>query len=318
MNHYEVLGASPLATQADLRKRYLELMLKLHPDKKTQQTQSSMLCSEDIQFHNVQLAWRTLSNPSRRFLYDIRTLGKSELYPDQDETFLIQLRMTEAVREVERLGPVNQKILTREMQRKGMIVTMALYGSYENLSNASKRPLETPMGLSKVVDVTIPVQCLVECGRIIISGGSTKSKSDLPGFYSPILPSENVPAGILIRYTFKDVLHQVFAADSESIFIPKKSQVVDIERAVLEEELGVRELGIAKRRAVEPQSQHKTILAPLKVASMISSFVMSAAASPYTQSLSPFIVCAAATFILSSAPNKFRLPLSLSALASPR
>lgn len=94
---------------------------------------------------------------------------------------------------------------------------------------------------------------------------------------------------------------------------------MDIERAVLEEELGVRELGIAKRRAAEPQSQHKTILAPLKVASMISSFVMSAAASPYTQSLSPFIVCAAATFILSSAPNKFRLQLFPSAaLASPR
>eukprot|EP00397_Hematodinium_sp_SG-2012_P052983 GEMP01062988.1.p1 GENE.GEMP01062988.1~~GEMP01062988.1.p1 ORF type:complete len:329 (+),score=39.69 GEMP01062988.1:121-1107(+) len=324
MNHYEVLDVSPHATQNEIRRRYLALMLLLHPDKNPEQKApaDTGLSGREIQFHEVQEACRTLGNPARRFLYDIRTLGQSQVYPEHDESFFVQLRMTEAIREVERMAAVHQKILAREMQRSGIIVTLALYGAYEKLVIASKRPLDPLMGMSTVVDVTIPVQCLVDHAKIIITGGKTKSKADLPGFYSPILPSEDIETGLLVRYTFHKVLHQVVSRDCEAIFIPKKSQIVDLTAA--NDSADVPSLNKQPTKVLGAATssismQPSAVAVPadgfsvvFKMISALSSVVSSASNSSYYQSLSPFIMCAVATVVvstLSSRGSSFQIQL---------
>jgi len=230
MNFYEVLSVSPNASQAEIRKKYLELVIKVHPDKHVQAEVKNTVNSMEYDFHELQLAWKTLANPARRFLYDINTFGKSQLHPEQDESFLIQLRMTEAAREVERMSTSFRRLLARESSSpKGLIVTLALYGSYDELLKASRKPLVTPIGLSRVVDVLIPVQCLIEVHKLILPGGKSRTKSDLPGFYNPIFPSEDIEAGLLIRYTFSGRMHQVLALDEEALWMPKKSHVVNID-----------------------------------------------------------------------------------------
>jgi len=262
MNLYEVLNVSPNASQADIRKKYLELVIKVHPDKHAQTDVKKTITAMEFDFHELQLAWKTLANPARRFLYDISTFGQSQLHPEQDESFLIQLRMTEAAREVERMSSSFQRLLSRESSSpKGLIVTLALYGSYEELLKASRRPLEPPIGLSRVVDVLIPVQCLVEVHKLILPGGKTRTKADLPGFYSPILPSEDIEAGLLIRYTFSGKMHQVIALDEDPVWMPKKSHVVNTDALAFGggENIDISGAGITRRSngPLSPGSQQQ-------------------------------------------------------------
>jgi hypothetical protein len=83
-----------------------------------------------------------------------------------------------------------------------------------------------------IVDVTIPIQCLVEEGSKLnlYEGGS---KTDLAGFYDPCAPTtlemirqqeEREPEKhLLIRYLYQNHEHQVIVADSEGVKLPKTS-----------------------------------------------------------------------------------------------
>ena len=69
-----------------------------------------------------------------------------------------------------------------------------------------------------IVDVTIPVQCLVEDNsRLTLFEGS---KSDLVGFYDPN-PSEVDEKQLLVRYLYQNLVHQVLIKDDESLKLPK-------------------------------------------------------------------------------------------------
>ena len=71
-----------------------------------------------------------------------------------------------------------------------------------------------------VINVTIPVQCLVEdSSRIILYEGS---KSGLAGFYDPC-SDENEEKNLLIRYSYQGKLHQVLIKDSEQLRCPRST-----------------------------------------------------------------------------------------------
>ena len=71
MNHYEVLGVSNTASQADIRKSFRYLALKYHPDKNKNSEESKR------KFMQIVEAYETLSDEQARKNYDIASTNNS-------------------------------------------------------------------------------------------------------------------------------------------------------------------------------------------------------------------------------------------------
>ncbi len=68
----------------------------------------------------------------------------------------------------------------------------------------------------QVANVTLPVQCMVEDGRLYLCDGT---KSGITGFYDPC--GEKEEKQLLLRYKFRNVVHQVVIPDSEQLRCPR-------------------------------------------------------------------------------------------------
>ena len=64
---YKALGVEPTAPEGDIRKVYLKLVLKCHPDKIQDPTLRAQKTDE---FHKIQEAWDLLSDKNKREDYD--------------------------------------------------------------------------------------------------------------------------------------------------------------------------------------------------------------------------------------------------------
>lgn len=71
MDPYAVLGVPADAPADELRRRYRELVLRLHPDK-------AGAAADPAAFRKLQLAWATLSDPGRRREYDEKSTGAAD------------------------------------------------------------------------------------------------------------------------------------------------------------------------------------------------------------------------------------------------
>ena len=67
-NYYETLGVTKISTTKEIKKKYYHLALQYHPDKNTEKSNSTE------RFKLLSEAYSTLSNPKKRFLYDIHLL----------------------------------------------------------------------------------------------------------------------------------------------------------------------------------------------------------------------------------------------------
>ncbi|KAG7221553.1 hypothetical protein INR49_017084 [Caranx melampygus] len=74
---------------------------------------------------------------------------------------------------------------------------------------------------AKVIDVTVPLQCLVKDSKLILTEAT---KSGLPGFYDPCVGEEK---SLKVLYQFRGVMHQVLSGDTEPLRIPKQSHRID-------------------------------------------------------------------------------------------
>uniref|UniRef100_A0A3B4FEH0 DnaJ homolog subfamily C member 11 n=3 Tax=Haplochromini TaxID=319058 RepID=A0A3B4FEH0_9CICH len=97
-----------------------------------------------------------------------------------------------------------------------LIILNAWYGTF--VSDTSQKQEK-----AKVIDVTVPLQCLVKDSKLILTEAS---KSGLPGFYDPCVGEEK---SLKLLYQFRGVLHQVISADTESLRIPKQSHRIESE-----------------------------------------------------------------------------------------
>ncbi|XP_003471500.1 dnaJ homolog subfamily C member 11 [Cavia porcellus] len=107
-----------------------------------------------------------------------------------------------------------RRIVEAEESRMGLIIVNAWYGKFVN--DQSRRSEKV-----KVIDVTVPLQCLVKDSKLLLTEAS---KAGLPGFYDPCVGEEK---SLRVLYQFRGVLHQVTAPDSEALRIPKQSHRID-------------------------------------------------------------------------------------------
>ena len=71
MNHYEILGVSNTASQADIRNSFRYLALKYHPDKNKNSEESKR------KFMQIVEAYETLSDEQARNNYDVATTNSN-------------------------------------------------------------------------------------------------------------------------------------------------------------------------------------------------------------------------------------------------
>lgn len=149
-------------------------------------------------------------------------------------------------------------VINEERQRNGLVILDARYG---RLEIDPARPLTPPKSrLTQWIDVTIPVQSMVEESQLILKGGG--SKSWLEGFYDPsedLDPSENI---LWIQYLFLGQKHQVYVADDEELQMPMSSHLITAREAQLERELGELETRENERK----KSRRRWALASLVLA----------------------------------------------------
>ncbi|KAM4588969.1 dnaJ homolog subfamily C member 11 [Odontesthes bonariensis] len=109
-----------------------------------------------------------------------------------------------------------RRIIEAEESKMGLIILNAWYGKF--VSDTSQKQEK-----AKVIDVTVPLQCLVKDSKLILTEAS---KAGLPGFYDPCVGEEK---SLKLLYQFRGVIHQVISADTEPLRIPKQSHRIESE-----------------------------------------------------------------------------------------
>lgn len=113
------------------------------------------------------------------------------------------------------------RIRSDEEAKGGLVITKAIYGRfiYPNKHNYNEE-IETD-NRDDVIDVTIPLQCLVVGSKLVLHEAS---KSELPGFYDPCFGEDKQ---LLLQYLFHHQTHECIIKDNESLRIPIQSHRVN-------------------------------------------------------------------------------------------
>uniref|UniRef100_A0A671RW49 DnaJ homolog subfamily C member 11 n=1 Tax=Sinocyclocheilus anshuiensis TaxID=1608454 RepID=A0A671RW49_9TELE len=133
-----------------------------------------------------------------------RESSASDIAKKKQEAEAAVLLMQESVR----------RIIEAEESRMGLIILNAWYGKFVT-DNSRKHER------ARVIDVTVPLQCLVKDSKLILTEAS---KAGLPGFYDPGVGEEK---SLKMLYQFRGVMHQVLCGDTEALRIPKQSHRID-------------------------------------------------------------------------------------------
>lgn len=79
---------------------------------------------------------------------------------------------------------------------------------------------DVPNLYAEVIDVTIPVQCLVKDSRLELLEAS---KAELPGFYDPCVGDDK---HLTIQYMYHNNLHLCTVDDSNAVVLPRNNHRV--------------------------------------------------------------------------------------------
>ncbi|XP_078001844.1 dnaJ homolog subfamily C member 11 isoform X2 [Phascolarctos cinereus] len=145
----------------------------------------------------------------------LRAQKEKELEKQRENTATdILQKKQEAESAVRLMQESVRRIIEAEESRMGLIILNAWYGKFVNDKSRKNEKV-------KVIDVTVPLQCLVKDSKLILTEAS---KAGLPGFYDPCVGEEK---SLKVLYQFRGVLHQVMASDKEALRIPKQSHRID-------------------------------------------------------------------------------------------
>lgn len=111
------------------------------------------------------------------------------------------------------------RIRSEEESKRGLIITKALYGRF--VYPQQDRSAEEPGHRDEVIDVTIPLQCLVKDSKLVLHNAS---KSQLAGFYDPCVGEDKQ---LLVQYLFRTQTHECIIKDNAPLRIPLPSHKVN-------------------------------------------------------------------------------------------
>lgn len=145
----------------------------------------------------------------------LRAQKEKELEKQRESTASDMLQKRQEAEAAVRLMQESvRRIIEAEESRMGLIIVNAWYGKFVNDKSRKSEKV-------KVIDVTVPLQCLVKDSKLILTEAS---KAGLPGFYDPCVGEEK---NLKVLYQFRGVLHQVMVLDGEALRIPKQSHRID-------------------------------------------------------------------------------------------
>ncbi|XP_072930669.1 dnaJ homolog subfamily C member 11 [Epargyreus clarus] len=127
---------------------------------------------------------------------------------------------------VELMRETYSRIRKDEEKKKGLVIIKALYGKLPSGETSHEINVEqtgdgvtpeSPTAYSEVIDVTIPLQCLVRDSRLELLEAS---KSELPGFYDPSVGEDK---HLTIQYMFHNNPHCCTVPDNQAVVLPRNN-----------------------------------------------------------------------------------------------
>uniref|UniRef100_A0AAY4CW26 J domain-containing protein n=1 Tax=Denticeps clupeoides TaxID=299321 RepID=A0AAY4CW26_9TELE len=144
----------------------------------------------------------------------VRTQKEQELKKRREDSATdIAKKKQEAETSVLLMQESVRRIIEAEESKMGLIILNAWYGKF--VMDSSRKNER-----AKVIDVTVPLQCLVKDSKLILTEAA---KAGLPGFYDPCVGEEK---SLKLLYQFRGVMHQVLSGDTEALRIPKQCEDV--------------------------------------------------------------------------------------------
>lgn len=118
----------------------------------------------------------------------------------------------EAEAAVELMKETFERVVTSEQARHGLLILAAWYGKLFDMQTDGSL-ISSP----KIIDVRIPLQCLVVDSKLILH---ENSKANIPGFYDPCVGEKKY---LRVQYEFRGTPHEVTVENSEPLIIPRRS-----------------------------------------------------------------------------------------------
>eukprot|EP00049_Salpingoeca_infusionum_P001346 m.47479 g.47479 ORF g.47479 m.47479 type:complete len:655 (-) comp10983_c0_seq1:205-2169(-) len=128
---------------------------------------------------------------------------------------LINQRRLEALAAIRLMQETVTRKIAQEEEIHGLVIRQAWYGQLVADASAASDREETC-----VVDVTIPLQCLVKNSRLELQA---TSKANMVGFYDPCLDE---PKKLRVVYSFRQKLHEVVVDDQAELRIPQRQHLI--------------------------------------------------------------------------------------------
>lgn len=139
----------------------------------------------------------------------------------EENAELITQKRQEAAEAISIMKAPTAKKADQEREKNGLVILDAHYGLAECFTERGLKEVVNSGGdgFETYIDVTIPVQALVNDSTLVIPGG--RSKHNLLGFWDPCLGEKKK---LRVRYMFRGKIHEVTVDDTMGLKAPMKGE----------------------------------------------------------------------------------------------